>query len=72
MDIPTEFIERTDGKYIFLSGKIYPSDLSSKSLERFGRLLASLPPFHAHFGGAGDALLLLSSFYDDNPGRVIL
>jgi glycosyltransferase involved in cell wall biosynthesis/ADP-heptose:LPS heptosyltransferase/chemotaxis methyl-accepting protein methylase len=39
--------------------------------KRLMTLLSVLPPFYAHFGGAGDALLLLASFYDQKPDAVV-
>ncbi len=34
--------------------------------------LAGIGPFYLHFGGAGDALLLLATFLDKNPGAQIV
>ncbi len=38
----------------------------------FAEKLESLPDFYFHLGGAGDALLLLSTFYDVRPGSYVL
>ncbi len=39
---------------------------------RFTENLETLPDFYFHLGGAGDALLLLSTFYDEHPESYIL
>lgn len=72
MNIPAEFIERVDGRFVYLSPAIYPREISEKSINDLAARIRLFPPFHAHFGGAGDALLLLSKFYDDNPRQDIL
>ena len=73
------WIARIDGRHVYLSEDLFPrpSGLRYRSEElqagakRLAALLAELPPFYAHFGGAGDALLLLASFYDQKPGGII-
>jgi hypothetical protein len=36
------------------------------------KFIKSIPAFYAHFGGAGDACMLLSTFYDDSPEQIII
>lgn len=38
----------------------------------FQKFLDILPPFHVHMGGLAEAALLLSTFYDAEPSRVVL
>jgi glycosyltransferase involved in cell wall biosynthesis len=73
------WINRIDGRHVYFSEGIYPipnglnyhlTELQSAG-RFFANLLMDLPPFYAHFGGAGDALLLLASFYDQNPDGVV-
>lgn len=65
------YIERIDGNIVFVKDSIFDIDPVSplSSIESF---LNSLPPFYAHFGGIGDASLLLTTFYDDDPGQTIV
>ena len=73
------WITRIDGRHVYLSEELFPrpaglryaSDELQAAGKRLAALLAELPPFHAHFGGAGDALLLLASFYDARPDGII-
>ena len=73
------WICRIDGRHVYLSEDLFPrpgglgyapAELQ-QAAKRLVGLMADLPPFYAHFGGAGDALLLLASFYDKNPEAVI-
>jgi len=73
------WICRIDGRHVYLSEELFPrpaglryqpSELEAGA-KRLAALLAELPPFYAHFGGAGDALLLLASFYDQSPDAVV-
>ena len=65
------WITRIDGRHVYLGADLFPQreGLAYQPAEleaataRLVNLLAQLPPFHAHFGGAGDALLLLAAFY---------
>ncbi len=41
-------------------------------ISHWAGILEALGPIYAHFGGAGDACLLLSTFYDENPCQTIL
>lgn len=74
------WVSRRDGRFTYLSEKLIPAPrekkYSPKELETIGiqifKALAEFPPFHAHFGGAGDALLLLASYYDQQPGQIVL
>lgn len=65
------FMEKVEGNLVFVKDSIFDIVPASPlgSLEEF---LNSLPPFYAHFGGIGDASLLLSSFYDDDPAQTIV
>jgi len=56
------FVTKQEGRYLFLSDAI------------FDRLdvLAELEPFYFQCGGAGDALLLMATFYDTQPRSVVL
>lgn len=73
------WICRIDGRHVYLSEDVFPrpAGLNYKPEElqagarRLATVLAALPPFYAHFGGAGDALLLLASFYDQKPDAVL-
>jgi ADP-heptose:LPS heptosyltransferase len=73
-------ISKNEGKYIHLRQEILPipEDGSSSAtrfetiLNHLARLFKSVGPFYAHFGGAGDALLLLSTFYDEEPEQTVV
>lgn len=73
------WITRIDGRHVYLSEDLFPRPIGlhyePKELQaagnRLAALLKELPPFYAHFGGAGDALLLLASFYDQRPNAVV-
>ena len=73
------WITRIEGRHVYLSEDLFPRPaglrLQPEELQlgakRLAALLAALPPFYAHFGGAGDALLLLASFYDQKPDGII-
>ena len=53
------------------AGPLDPADLTRLARRAYD-FLSGFGPFYAHFGGAGDALLLLSSFYDDQPESVVV
>jgi hypothetical protein len=40
--------------------------------KRIASVLSDIGPFYAHFGGAGDALLLLSTFLDQRPDSIVV
>ncbi len=73
------WITRMDGRHVYLSEALFPRatglNYTPQELQaagsRLALLLKELPPFHAHFGGAGDALLLLAAFYDQHPGGIV-
>ncbi|MCL4540432.1 MAG: glycoside hydrolase family 99-like domain-containing protein, partial [Bacteroidetes bacterium] len=79
----TNITDKTDGKYEYLDssvGSILAASSvggdngavpDSKASDVFS-FLKSIGPFYAHFGGAGDALLLLSTFYDREPESQII
>jgi FkbM family methyltransferase len=73
------WICRIDGRHVYLSEELFPRPAGlffrpeelQVAAEKLTLLLAKLPQFYAHFGGAGDALLLLASFYDKSPNAII-
>ena len=73
------WITRIDGRHVYLSEDFFPRPAglryTSEELQNAGKklveLMMALPPFYAHLGGAGDALLLLASFYDAKPNSVV-
>jgi glycosyltransferase involved in cell wall biosynthesis/ADP-heptose:LPS heptosyltransferase/tetratricopeptide (TPR) repeat protein len=73
------WITRIDGRHVYLSEDLFPAPAGSRYTPeehegiamRLAGLLRELPDFYAHFGGAGDALLLLASFYDQKPGATV-
>ena len=73
------WICRIDGRHVYLSEELFPRPAGLRyqpqelqaGAKRLAALLAELPPFYAHFGGAGDALLLLAAFYDQKPDGII-
>lgn len=81
--VPTleAFIEKQDKNIFYLGSDILPEGrdgilpeegrLKENLLEK-AQIFQSLGPFYAHFGGAGDALLLLSTFYDRTPGQTVV
>lgn len=77
------FIQKTIGNIFVLSPNLYPKSLvdisfqedkeeSIKEYLNFFSLIESVGDYYIHFGGAGDALLLLSTFYDENPNQTII
>ncbi len=66
----SSYIVRTEGKIVELAPDFIPRDHTG--FEQLIKQLNSLPPFHFHYGGAGDGLLLLSTFYDIRPGATVL
>jgi glycosyltransferase involved in cell wall biosynthesis/Tfp pilus assembly protein PilF len=73
------WIARIAGRHVYLSEDIFPRPSGmhftqpelQEGTNRLMALLRELPPFRAHFGGAGDLLVLLASFYDDKPDSVL-
>ena len=79
----SELIDHVDGKFVYLKSivtDIFEGSSSAnpktngvrQDLNTTIAFLKSLGPFYAHFGGAGDALLLLSTFYDGNPSARVI
>lgn len=74
------WISKRDGRFTYLSPDLLPRSrsviYSSAELEsistRLFTLLGSLPRFRAHFGGAGDALLLMAGHHDASPKMPIV
>lgn len=78
-----KYVEKSYGNISVLSSEIYPKNLLGENvLERkdesikeylhFFSLIESTGKYYIHFGGAGDALLLLSTFYDENPNQIVI
>lgn len=79
----SELIDHVDGKYVYLKQTVTDAfetaatanpkmNDTEQNVRKTIAFLKSLGPFYAHFGGAGDALLLLSTFYDGTPsGKII-
>ncbi len=77
-----EFIRKTDGRYYFLNDELLKVALSILQVDseprrvelirRFMSPFAGIGDFRVHFDGAGDALLLLSTFYDKSPHSSIV
>ncbi len=68
-------IEGAAGRYRCLPAEWIPSlprHEGDESWVQFARKLETLPDFYFHLGGAGDALLLLSTFYDEHPESYVL
>ena len=65
-------IDREEGKYAYLPDHFWPDEVSPEEIIRMHNLLSSFPSCHVHFGGSGDALLLLSAFYDSDPEQTIV
>ncbi|MDR3459820.1 MAG: glycosyltransferase [Verrucomicrobiae bacterium] len=73
------WITRIESRHVYLSEELFPRPAGLRyqaqeleaAAKRLVNLLAELPPFYAHIGGAGDALVLLASFYDQKPGAVV-
>jgi glycosyltransferase involved in cell wall biosynthesis/tetratricopeptide (TPR) repeat protein/SAM-dependent methyltransferase len=68
LDWPTAldpYIEKSDGKFVYLNDGLLEPERLRAALETAG-------PFYFHCGGAGDALLLLATFYDAHPNSVVV
>ncbi len=69
-------IEKQDQKFLYLKKDLFPEEYNegdvTKTALELGRLFQAFEPFYAHFGGVGDALLLLSTFYDKKPAQTIV
>ncbi len=73
------WITRIDGRHVYLSEAIFPRPAGLQfthaelqaGANRLVAVLKELPLFHAHFGGAGDLLVLLAAFYDAKPHSVL-
>lgn len=72
-------IEAEEGRYIFVSEALLKfcsnseTDRTSRHFNiKIAEALKKIGPFYAHFGGAGDALLLLSTFLDANPESTVV
>jgi GT2 family glycosyltransferase/ADP-heptose:LPS heptosyltransferase/tetratricopeptide (TPR) repeat protein len=74
------YVTARDGKFEFLSPEILPEgtgdtltqDMLNEGAVRLATFFKGIGPFYAHFGGAGDAALLLSTFYDRDPEQTIV
>lgn len=81
--ILSRYFEYHDKKFTIIKKDIYPKSLlgnnfsgnieySTKEYITFIELINSIGEAYVHFGGAGDALLLLSTFYDEAPEQIII
>lgn len=74
------WIARREGRFTFLSSRLIPAPrfevYTDAELQRIGaellKVLGGFPKFYAHFGGIGDALVLLSTFLDRSPDASVL
>ncbi len=74
------YVAARDGKFEFLSPEILPEgnsdtltqEMLNAGAVRLATFFQGIGPFYAHFGGAGDAALLLSTFYDREPEQTIV
>jgi len=69
----TSFIKSKSNRDILLAEDFFPDQF--QDLEEFQKRLKGLPPFFLHYGGAGDALLLLASIIDrfkPEPGSLTI
>ncbi len=73
-----KLIDKKENNYIIFKDKIEVKSLKilkpylNEISHHLAGIFESLGPIYVHFGGIGDACLLLSTFYDDNPEQVIL
>ncbi|HLP75745.1 MAG TPA: glycosyltransferase, partial [Candidatus Paceibacterota bacterium] len=71
-------LERTEGRFNYFRQEVLalPSGTGVKGLEGIANTLLKLfqhvGPFYMHFGGAGDALLLLATFLDKHPDAQVI
>ncbi len=72
-------LEKSDGRYNYFRREVLSTRqdlLEAPDLEKVARFLVQLfhevGPFYMHFGGAGDALLLLATFLDRHPDAQII
>jgi glycosyltransferase involved in cell wall biosynthesis/2-polyprenyl-3-methyl-5-hydroxy-6-metoxy-1,4-benzoquinol methylase/tetratricopeptide (TPR) repeat protein/GT2 family glycosyltransferase len=74
------FVKKREGRFVYLAPEFLPAisendspqNVLNAATQRLKALLPLLGPFYLHMGGAGDALLLLSGFYDSAPQSVVL
>ncbi len=74
------WVARREGRFTYLSSRLIPPPQSGAYTEKefqaisaeLFRAISQFPKFHAHFGGIGDALVLLSTFLDRSPGGIVL
>ena len=68
-------VDKREGKYVYLCDEVLEGLAEASGAEkvkRLNRVLRGLGPFYFQCGGAGDALLLMSTFYDKEPGSIIV
>jgi glycosyltransferase involved in cell wall biosynthesis len=72
-------IEKEEEHWTVVSPNIFPEvrfPLTERHISflmnYYSQIFESLGPIYVHFGGAGDALLLLSTFYDKNPEQIVV
>jgi FkbM family methyltransferase len=66
-----DYILKKEGKFTYISSDILPYAVDNSEFVRSAKLLSQLPKFFLHFGGIGDALLMLSTFYDQVPHQTV-
>ncbi len=64
-------IEKQVGNFVYLKKDFIPDFNNQAQIEQFVIMMLSHIPFYAHFGGVGDALLLLTTFYDEENNGII-
>ncbi|GAB4332177.1 MAG: hypothetical protein Kow0037_09480 [Calditrichia bacterium] len=71
-----EFIDSEEGKFVYLKSDIFPREYQEGDVTKTAMKLApffqEIGPFYAHIGGAGDALMLLSSLDEKENSYTIV
>ncbi|HUC85341.1 MAG TPA: glycosyltransferase, partial [Candidatus Acidoferrales bacterium] len=62
-------IEKTEGRFTYFRQNVLPptQEVPPNLACALARLFQHVGPFYMHFGGAGDAVLLLATFLDQHP-----
>ena len=67
-----EFVEKRDGRFVYIKPGLLEGLTTNEGIERAVQAIGGIGSFFFHFGGAGDALLLLSTFYDHDGRQTIV
>ncbi|HEY5234454.1 MAG TPA: glycosyltransferase [Verrucomicrobiae bacterium] len=75
-----DYVVKREGVFNYLGQDVLPLAPNSKAsaewlaatAQSLANLLGEVGPFYLHFGGAGDALLLLATFLEKNPDAQIV